>query len=100
MAASYVLTGESRAYDRTVGYARRVMPKGRWGAPEIVARYSRVDLDDQLVRGGTLDKTYLGVNWWATRRWKFGVGWGHTWLHRLDRTGRTDSVQTRFQWVY
>jgi hypothetical protein len=23
-----------------VGYARRVMPKGRWGAPELVARFS------------------------------------------------------------
>ncbi len=97
---SWVLTGETRPYDRTVGYARRVMPKGRWGAPELVARFSHVDLDDGVVQGGTFDKTYLGINWWATRRWKFGFGWGHTWLDRFTKTGVTESFQTRLQWVY
>jgi phosphate-selective porin OprO and OprP len=97
---SYVLTGENRPYDRTVGYARRVMPRGRWGAPELVLRYTHEDLDDGVVQGGSFDKTYLGVNWWATRRWKFGVGWGYTWLDRFGTTGRTHAVLTRFQWVY
>jgi phosphate-selective porin OprO/OprP len=99
VAASWVLTGETRPYDRTVGYARRVMPRGRWGAPELVARFSHDDLEDGAVHGGTFDKTYLGLNWWATRRWKFGVGWGHTWLGRFGKTGVTDSIQTRFQWI-
>ena len=76
LAASYVLTGESRPYNRTVGCARRVMPRGRWGAPEIVLRDSHVDLEDGVVHGGEFDKTHLGLNWWATRRWKFGVGLG------------------------
>ncbi len=98
--ASWILTGETRPYDRTVGYARRVMPKGRWGAPEIVARFSHEDLDDGAVQGGAFDKTYLGINWWATRRWKLGFGWGHTWLERFDTTGVTDSFQTRIQWIY
>jgi phosphate-selective porin OprO/OprP len=98
--ASWVLTGETRPYDRTVGYARRVMPTGRWGAPELVARFSHEDLDDGIVRGGTFDKTYLGLNWWATRRWKFGVGWGHTWLDRFGTTGGTDALHVRMQWVY
>jgi phosphate-selective porin OprO and OprP len=97
---SWVLTGETRRYDRTVGYARRVMPTRRWGAPELVVRFSHADLDDGVVRGGTFDKTYVGLNWWATRRWKFGVGWGHTWLDRFATSGKTDSVHTRFQWVY
>lgn len=100
LAASWVLTGESRPYDRTVGYARRVMPTHRWGAPEIVARFSHVDLDDGVVEGGTFDKTYLGLNWWATRRWKFGLGWGRTWLDRFDSRGTTDALHARFQWVY
>jgi phosphate-selective porin OprO/OprP len=98
--ASWILTGETRPYDRTVGYARRIMPKGRWGAPELVARFSHVDLDDGVVQGGRFDKTYLGINWWATRRWKVGCGWGHTWLDRFGTTGVTDSFQTRLQWVY
>jgi phosphate-selective porin OprO/OprP len=98
--ASWVLTGETRPYDRTVGYARRVMPEGPWGAPELVARLSREDLDDGAVQGGAFDKSYLGVNWWATRRWKLGLGWGHTVLDRFDATGTTDSLQLRVQWVY
>ena len=97
---SWVLTGETRPYDRTVGYARRVMPQGRWGAPELVARFSHEDLDDGVVQGGSFDKTYLGINWWATRRWKTGCGWGRTWLDRSDMTGVTDSLMVRLQWIY
>ena len=98
--ASWILTGETRPYDRTVGYARRVMPEGRWGAPELVARFLHVDLDGGEIQGGKFDKTYLGINWWATRRWKVGFGWGHTWLDRYDKTGVTDMFLTRLQWIY
>ncbi|MXO59101.1 hypothetical protein GRI89_06050 [Altererythrobacter salegens] len=96
---SWVLTGETRPYDRNVGYARRVIPKGRWGAPELVARYSQVDLDDNGINGGSFKKTMLGLNWWATTRWKFGVTWGHTWLDRDGLTGESDTILTRIQWV-
>ena len=97
---SWVLTGETRPYDRTVGYARRVMPEGPWGAPELVARFSHENLNDGTVQGGKFEKTYVGINWWASRRWKFGFGWGHTWLHRFAATGIMDSFQTRLQWIY
>lgn len=75
---SWVLTGETRPYDRTVGYARRVIPTDHWGAPELVVRFSHEDLVSGVVQGGSFNKTYLGMNWWATRRWKMGFGWGHT----------------------
>ncbi len=94
------LTGETRPYDRTVGYTRRIIPKSRWGALELVARFSSVDLDNGSVHGGSFDKTYPGINWWATRRAKVGFGWGHTWLDRFDKTGGMDSFQSRLQWVY
>ena len=97
---SWVLTGETRPYDRNVGYARRVIPKGYWGAPELVARFSHVDLDNRSVAGGSYDRTSLGLNWWATTRWKFGVSWGHTWLSRFGVRGESDTVLTRIQWVY
>lgn len=100
LTGSWVMTGETRKYDRTVGYARRVMPDGHWGAPELVARFSHLDLDDNSIEGGSLDKTMLGINWWATRRWKAGLVWGHTWLDRFGVKGVTDAVQTRLQWVY
>jgi len=97
---SWVLTGEARPYDRTVGYARRVIPTGYWGAPELVLRYSHVDLDDQTVLGGSFDKTYLGINVWVSRQWKLGLGWGHTWLKRGGQSGVTDSLLMRLQWIF
>jgi phosphate-selective porin OprO and OprP len=100
LTGSWVLTGETRPYDRTVGYARRVMPIGRWGAPELVVRFSHVDLDSGAVQGGAFDKSYVGINWWATRRWKLGAGWGRTWLDRFGTTGVTNSMLTRLQWIY
>ena len=100
LTASWVLTGETRPYDRTVGFARRVLPQGSAGAPELVFRFSHVDLDDQEVSGGSFDKTYLGINWWATRRAKIGFGWGHTILDRFATTGHTDSFQTRLQFIF
>ncbi len=100
LTGSWVLTGETRPYDRNVGYARRVLPTKRWGAPELVVRLSHVDLDDGLVSGGTMNKTYLGINWWATKRWKAGFGWGRTWLDRGGLDGRTDSFLTRLQWIH
>ncbi len=65
---SWVLSGEHRPYDRKAGYARRVLPQGRWGAVELIARYGHVDLDDRNVHGGTMDGWWAGVNWWANRR--------------------------------
>jgi phosphate-selective porin OprO/OprP len=102
---SWVLSGESRPYDRVTAQARRIVPKDRWGAPEITARYSAVDLDGGDVRGGSFDRIDLGFNWWATTRWKWGVVAGRTWLRQqpigaLATRGRTDSLLLRAQWVY
>jgi phosphate-selective porin OprO/OprP len=100
LTGSWVLTGEARPYDRKVGYARRVIPTSRWGAPELIIRYSDVDLDDGPVQGGRFTRIDLGVNWWATTRWKFGLDLGRTELDRMGKSGTTDTVLTRIQWVY
>jgi phosphate-selective porin OprO/OprP len=100
LGVSWVVTGEHRPYDPSVGYARRVVPTGTRGALELVARASRVDLDDGTLRGGRFVKSYLGANWWATPRWKFGAGWGRTWLDDAGTRGVTDALLMRAQWVY
>ncbi len=46
-----------------------------------------------------MTKGTLGLNWWATRRWKFGFDYGVTDLDRFDSHGRTNSFHTRMQWV-
>lgn len=97
---SWVLTGDFRPYNRNYGIAGRLEPKGRWGAPELVLRYSMVDLNDGPIQGGRYDRVDLGLNWWATTQWKFGIVAGRVWLNRYGTTGVTDTVLTRLQWIY
>ena len=95
-----MLTGETRPYDKLVGYARRIIPKSRWGAVELVGRFGYLDIDDTLIKGGKVKKWYVGVNWWASRQWKFGVGYGLADLDRFNTSGRTQLLITRLQWIY
>lgn len=97
---SWVITGEYRPYDRKAGYARRIIPSGRWGAVELIGRYGRVDLEDRNIHGGKMDGWWTGVNWWATRRFKASIGYGDIDLDRFGITGNTRTVLTRLQWIY
>jgi phosphate-selective porin OprO and OprP len=98
--AAWVLTGEHRPYDRKAGYARRVLPQGRWGAWELMGRYGAVDLNDKSVRGGAMDGWWVGLNWWGTRRWKASVTYGDIDLDRNGITGNTKTWLSRIQWIY
>lgn len=67
---SWVLTGESRPYDRGQAVWSRLEPKrpfaprrGQWGALELTARTSWLDLDDGDVRGGRLWSASVGPAW-------------------------------------
>ncbi|MEN8141174.1 MAG: porin [Thermodesulfobacteriota bacterium] len=96
---SYVFNGRQRPYDKAFAYARRVQPFTPWGAVEPVLRYGRVDLDDGQVAGGEMEKWYLGLNWWATPRWKMSFGYGSIDLDRFGMTGRTEQMLLRLQWI-
>ncbi len=100
LTGSWVLTGEHRPYDRKAGYARRVMPLGRWGALELIARYGIVDTTDKAIDGGYLKKWFTGVNWWANRRIRVTAGFGRATLDKAGTTGHTNQYFTRLQWVY
>lgn len=95
---SWMLTGESRPYIREVGSAGAVVPGGRYGAFELVARYSHLDLTDGLIEGGKLDKWHIGANWWMTSKWKAGISWGDADLDRDGLTGNTRMLLCRLQW--
>jgi len=71
--ASYFLTGENRRYKSSSGAFNRVRPnqdfgkssdgsKG-WGAWEVAARYSFVDVNNKSVKGGEIEDLTLGLNW-------------------------------------
>ena len=97
--ASYVFNGALRSYDRMVRYSRRVIPGDGWGALEPFVWFGRVDLDDAAISGGSMEKWYVGLNWWATRRWKMSIGYGDIELDRFGVVGTTKQTLFRMQWI-
>ncbi len=68
--ASYFLTGESRNYNASTARFERTKPtwslnpsKGDWGAWQVMARYSNLDLNDKTIHGGELRDTTFGIKW-------------------------------------
>lgn len=57
---SWLLTGESRAY--SAGNVSNPQPAHGYGAWELLARYSHIDLDSDGIRGGRESNWTLGVN--------------------------------------
>jgi phosphate-selective porin OprO/OprP len=86
----YLLTGETRS---TIGIVKPNHPfslkKGNigWGAWELTARYSYLDIGQQVFTSGLADPNLwanrlnvidLGVNWHATQYVKVYLDWEHT----------------------
>jgi phosphate-selective porin OprO/OprP len=67
---SWFLTGESRTYfpeEAIFGYPQI---KSKWGAVELAARYSMVDLNSGSVPGGLERDVTLGVNWYINPKFR------------------------------
>ncbi|MCM8918658.1 MAG: porin [Candidatus Thiodiazotropha sp.] len=60
---SWFLTGESRHYKQRSGRFGRVRPLNDYGAVELAARYSTLDLNVAGIEGGSSDNITLGINW-------------------------------------
>jgi phosphate-selective porin OprO and OprP len=82
----YFLTGEHRAYDHERGAFGRVVPLENWflvrtdegichgwGAWQIGARYSKLDLNNSGINGGVIQDVTLGLNWFwnPNMKWQF-----------------------------
>ncbi len=99
--ASWIPGGAPRPYDKNVAYARRPPVAGHpLGVVEFFARYGRVDLNSHSVQGGAMNELYTGVNWFMTKRWKAGFGYGNVDLDRLGIRGRTNIFLWRLQWIH
>jgi phosphate-selective porin OprO/OprP len=100
--ASYFLTGEHRPYKS--GVFSRVKPKnnfslkeGQWGAWELAARYTWLDLDDNQ-NGGTLDDYVLGLNWYLNPNARIMWNYVHSEANDSpDNIDEADVYQMRFQ---
>lgn len=120
---AWVLTGETRAWASNTGGLRGIKPasnfdpaKGQWGAVEIAARYSVLDLDDHAgvrgaatpaggVRGGEQTITTLGLNWYPNAVFRFQLQYQMIDINRLSATGvqvgeDVDVVSLRSQFAF
>jgi phosphate-selective porin OprO/OprP len=108
---SYFLTGEHKVYEPEYGRFGRTKPKanfdpaeGEWGAWEVAARYSYLDLDDRNVEGGRLWDVTAGINWYLFPNARIMFNYIHADLSGRQAAppafnvgGTGDIVQTRFQ---
>lgn len=100
----YVLTGESRQYDKSKGMIGRVIPNSPirrgsrgTGAWEVGLRISHIDLNDEFVRGGRETNLTVGLNWYLNENARVMWNYIHGSVNRADYEGKFDAVQMRFQ---
>jgi phosphate-selective porin OprO/OprP len=105
LAASWILTGESRSYMRRGGFFFKLDPErpvggGGIGAWELTLRYSSTDFKDGSIDGGEFERWSIGANWYATSQWRLEVNVGRSTLKRFDTNGDTEFLQLRLQWLF
>ncbi len=69
----------TRKYNASEGLMGRVTPKGKWGAFEVLARYSTMDLNDltevDAIKGGSAKDVTVGANWYPNLNFRFMLNW-------------------------
>lgn len=98
--ASFFLTGETRPYDMKKKVFSRVQPNanlgedGGCGAWELAARYSNINLNEQIVQGGELNSVTIGLNWYLNPNTR--VMFNYIYANR-DRMDPVQFAGMRFQ---
>jgi phosphate-selective porin OprO and OprP len=70
---SWMLTGETKPYK--AGAFGNPVPVRSGGAVELAVRYSTLDLNDGLVRGGRQHDWTIGANWYITTHFKLQLNY-------------------------
>jgi len=107
VSAGWFVTGEHRAYDRSVGQIGGLVPaldfdpwQRHWGAWELAARVSWLDLSDGQIRGGQLKLFMGGINWYWNRYVRFMFNAGYARVNEGTNDGRLGILQARFQLAF
>ena len=100
LTASWIFSGEMRAYNRRSGVFRpvpvaRSVYEGGWGAWELGVRWSDLDLSDAAVEGGEMEIWATSLNWWLSPIFVVQAQYRDIELDRFGLSGRSDGVLTR-----
>ena len=89
----WTMTGESRAWNYDQSLPKRPQPsrdftKGGKGLWNLVFAINDTDLNQGLIEGGDMQQAMIGINWFPQKSFRWGLGYGRTWLYRdgIDST--------------
>jgi len=105
LAVTWLITGETRAYNTLGGYFKSVSPartvfEGGPGAWELVAQLSYIDLDDGTLHGGRFWRFTPMVNWHLSDNIRLEFAYGYGTLDRFGLEGTTQFFQSRIQLLF
>jgi phosphate-selective porin OprO/OprP len=101
LSAGWFLTGESKPYKASNSTYDRIKPKknfdgkGGWGAWEIAARFSHLDLNDGDIGGGVQEVSTVGVSWYLNPNTRWMLDLVHAWEKNHDIW--INALEMRFQ---
>lgn len=100
----YFLTGEHRPYNRKQGAIDRIQVKRPfgilhndeceygWGAWELAARYSYINLNSKDITGGQLSDMTLGLNWYINNYAKIQLNYIRAFLDNKTHGSSTANI--------
>lgn len=78
---SWILTGESREYDIEDGAFSTIRPTHCYGAWEIAARYSYINLNSKDIKGGSEHNLGLALNWFYNEHVRMSLNYIRANIH-------------------
>lgn len=104
LVVSYIFTGASRPYSTVSGVysfvpVEKSIFKGGWGEVEGLLRFSGIDLNDGLIKGGELWRITPMVNWYMSKNIRLELAYGYAVLDRFQLSGATQFFQARVQFA-
>lgn len=98
---SYFITGESKNFKSSYDGFGRVKPNSNFGisqngpgAWEVALRYSKTDLNDQLIVGGKQSELTFGINWYLNSASRFMINYVRA---NIEDKGNLNIIQGRLQ---
>ncbi|MDX2273937.1 MAG: porin [Hyphomonadaceae bacterium] len=82
--AGWIITGESYRYGDSTGVFRGPRPRRAYGALELAARASSLDLSEAGPTRGSADNVTLGLNWYVNQNVRLMANYVHSEVDAVD----------------
>jgi phosphate-selective porin OprO/OprP len=91
----WTLTGETRSWNYDKAVFGRPLPsrdftKGGKGLWSFAFAVNDTDLNEGMIDGGDMQQVMLGINWYPSKSFRWGLAYGRTWLDRDGLDSTTD----------